>query len=248
MEQKNERTTREKIARVVSLITITPFQIIAYITFARTITTSLIPIIILDLLNSLFFLIIPSLSLVYVYLEFVKKRKVRVKGAGVLREHRWIMFILAFITYFVAFGSYFIIQQSFQLNMIPFFQFINVLLLINIFDCVLTFGPTKFKTSMHMSGGTGSIMIIYLTLGHLWFLLYCFLPLIFWARWESKGHTIPQLISGTVIGIFVPLIYFFIYDVLLTTVVISSLILIEFVVFIIRDKFPDIEYEDGDKK
>ena len=240
MEAKPKRSLTEKTARIISFLTITSFQIVAYIVLARSITTSLLLIVLLDLLNALFFLIIPSLSLVYLYLEYVKRRKIKVEGAGILREHRWILFLVAFITYFLSFLTYFIIQWSFQVVMIYFFNFINVLLLINIFDCVLTFGPTKLKTSMHMSGGAGSIMVIYLTLGHLWFLLLLFLPLIFWARLESKGHTIPQLISGTAIGIFIPMIYFFIYDVLISTVVISSLISILFIVLLIKDKFPDV--------
>ena len=240
MEAKAEKTLREKAARIVSLLTITSFQIVAYLLLARTTTTSLFLIIILDLFNALFFLIIPSLSLVYLYLEFVKKRKVKVEGAGILRAHRWILFLTAFITYFLSFLAYAIIQWIFQVNMHYFFHFINVLLLINIFDCVLTLGPPKLKTSMHMSGGAGSIMVIYLILGNFWILLLLFLPLVFWARWESKGHTIPQLISGTAIGILVPMIYFFIYDAILSTVVISSLILILFIVLLIKDKFPDV--------
>ncbi|MHA1798091.1 MAG: hypothetical protein ACTSVY_06540 [Candidatus Helarchaeota archaeon] len=234
-----KRTPSENIARIITALTISPFTILAYMIFSRIVTDSIFIVIFLDFISGIFFLLIPSFALVYLYFKYARGKKIKLRGAGVLREHRWILFLIGFAVYFISYISYFQVQLFFQIDLTIFFNLINVYFLVMIFDCILTLSPMKLKTSMHMSGNGSMMMVIYLTLDHLWFLLFLFLPIIFWARWKSKGHTIPQLISGTTIGLCVPLIYFYIYDSIILTATISTLILVLFIVLLIKDKFPD---------
>jgi len=235
MESKKEYTSGEQAARIISLLTISPFLIVAYMTFAIFVTPAIPLQVFLNIINGIILLVIPSLTLFYII------RKSKVNNSSLVREARWVLYLAAFIAYVLAFIFYLYVQNTFAVNMAPFFHLINAYLLINVVDCIITLGPTKFKTSMHMSNNGCSIIVIIMVLDHLWWLLLLFLPLIFWARWKSKGHTIPQLISGSVIGIIIPLIYFFWYDTLIMTVLVSGFLLFMFTVFLIEPKFPEEE-------
>ncbi len=233
MESNKEYSSGEKAAKIISLLTISPFIIVAYLIFSTIVTQSIPLQVLLNIINGILFLAIPSLTLFYIL------KKSKVNNSSLLREARWVLYLAAFIVYVISFIFYVYVRYTFSVDMTPFFHLINAYLLINIVDCFITLGPTKFKTSMHMSNNGCSILVIFVIMDSFWFLLFLFLPLIFWARWKSKGHTIPQLISGTAIGLLIPLIYFYWYDSLLMTIFISSFILLMFIVFVIEPKFPE---------
>ena len=202
LKRDKELNKGERIAKIITLLTISPFQIVAYLSLAG----GIFPIWIYPLLNTLvntisgiFFLLIPLLPLI------ILNRRSRLEGGQLSRDDRYIIFLSIIPGYLILIFIYNIIGVSMNVLMSPLINFVISYIVILLIEFIITIG-LKFKTSMHVSGAVCSITSMSFYFGGLILLLLLFVIIIAWARWKIKGHTIPQLISGWVIGIFITMI------------------------------------------
>ncbi|MHA1268266.1 MAG: hypothetical protein ACTSPY_00645 [Candidatus Helarchaeota archaeon] len=202
LNRKINLSKEEKIAVYITILTISPFQII---TFSLLIDI-IIPIwvnpmlnILMNLISSIFFLVIPSIPLIILH------RRSRLENGQLYREDRYLIFFILIPGYIIAIFLYNIIGVSFVIMVNPLIFYTISYLFVLLIDFIITTG-FKFKTSMHISGGTCAIISLSFYYGSLILLLLGFIAVIAWARWKAKGHTIIQLISGWTNGIFTTLI------------------------------------------
>lgn len=74
---------------------------------------------------------------------------------------------------------------------------------------VIITGVTLFwKMSMHVSGTSGTVMLITLLYGKQWIPLFLFIPVVGWSRYVLDHHTVAQAAAGAVIGASAPVIVF----------------------------------------
>ena len=188
-----------------------PFQIVAYM----TLTAIIVPIskfpalnIFVNTISGIFYILIPLIPLI------VLGRKSRLVGAQFPREERYIVFLTIIPGYLTVIFIYSFIRTYFNLLLSPLINFTISYVIVLIIDFIITC-IFKFKTSMHISGAMCGITAMGFYLGPLILLLYLFVPIIAWARWKIKGHTVKQLISGGINGFFTTLISQFILLLLL---------------------------------
>ncbi|NHI91006.1 MAG: hypothetical protein EAX96_00800 [Candidatus Lokiarchaeota archaeon] len=220
---KRKKTKTEKLAYGITIATITPFQILLIIWFSYSICHSpqLIALgnqgyphiyiyqIIIDTISIFFISIFPLLPV------FILNKKGKIKSYTTQREDRFVLLGLSSIGWFIVILVYIILDQILLVNMRNFIIFGTAYFIIALINIVITSG-LKFKTSLHMSGATSSITMLYISYAYfggvpeyqLLALLFLFLPPIAWAKWKmqksfQRGHTIPQLISGFLIGFIV---------------------------------------------
>jgi len=201
----------EKIAKYITILSMSPFQIVAYM----TLTAIIVPIskfpalnIFVNIISGIFYILIPLIPLI------VLGRKSRLVGAQFPREERYIVFLTIIPGYLTVIFIYSFIRTYFNLLLSPLINFTISYVIVLIIDFIITC-IFKFKTSMHISGAMCGITAMGFYLGPLILLLYLFVPIIAWARWKIKGHTVKQLISGGINGFFTTLISQFILLLLL---------------------------------
>jgi len=189
-----QRSTSEHIARIVSFLTISPFQIVVYLIFAHTICYNFTQEIILDTISGIFFLLIPLLPLFYL------GRRNRIKNYSIQREDRGILFLILIIGFTGVSIIYYVYPLITGLNTRILFIFAAGYTLLNVVSLIVTNG-FKFKVSLHMTGATASITALVIVLGWLWGFLYLFCILIAWARVKLQAHTSQEVIIGAILGI-----------------------------------------------
>jgi len=211
-----KKTKSEKLAYVITILTISPFQLVLIFMFSYTLAhVHLLPQnliyfyqIVLDIVSILFILIFPLLP---VY--FLGKRG-KIQKYTTQQEDRFFLLGLSLIGWFAIIPIYLWLDYIWILNLRIFIIFSIAYFIIAVINIMITAG-LKFKTSLHMSGATSSITMLFISYGYfagvpeylfIFLPLYLFLPIIGWAKWKmqksfERGHTIPQLISGFLIGI-----------------------------------------------
>lgn len=204
-----EFTNAEKLAFTLTFITVVAFQILACMTFSRLLYTGLITdflvIFILDLIA--FMLFIASgigTGLVIRRMGKIKKYRIEAKDRGPI-------FAISMASMVGLFLLYLFLESIFYVNLGPLKVYLIAYFVVYIVDAIITLG-FKYRTSMHMSGATCAITAIVVTriffypldpwfLSLFYLLEYLFLPIVAWCRWKVKGHTKPQLISGTIVAL-----------------------------------------------
>jgi len=195
MESASEqRSTSDHIARIISLLTISPFQIVVYMLFADIICHNFIQEAILNTISGTFFLLIPLFPLWYL------GRRNRIKNYSIKREDRGILFLILIIGFTGVSIIYYVYPQFTGLDTGILFIFAVGYTLLNVISLIITNG-LKFKVSLHMTGAASSITALVIVLGWLWGFLYLFCLLIAWARVKLHAHTRQEVIIGAVLGI-----------------------------------------------
>lgn len=202
LSEEREYSSYDKIANIITVLTISPFQIVTYLSLAGLIAPVWIyPIenILLNIISSIFFLGIPTIPLIYL------KKRARLEGNQINREDRHILFLILIPNYLILifiYNAYCLFVGLIGIPLVNFtISYLFVLFVEFIITCIF-----KFKTSMHVSGAACGIIALSFNFGpFMLFLLLLIIP-IAWARWRIKGHSILQLVSGWAVGIFTTLI------------------------------------------
>ncbi|HHV25947.1 MAG TPA: hypothetical protein GXX63_01985 [Tissierellia bacterium] len=182
-------TKKEKIARIISVLTVVPivafFTItLLYIKFKKEFISPL------WYFHSILFLTILPISaypLKYILPKY--------KNAGRDGERK-LAFILAVSGYII--GSLLVLLLRGPLIVKKIFAaYVASGVLLAFVNKIL-----KFKASGHACGVSGPITLLYHFLGKPILFLYLIMPLIFWSRINLKRHTYKELVAGTLVGIF----------------------------------------------
>ncbi len=198
---EEEQSRSEKIARFISLLSISPFQIVMYLSFATIICNTWGERLILDTISGIFYLLIPFIPLLYV----IRRNKIR--NASIPRDDRLGILIIQIVGFVGATLIYYFYEAWTGLNAQILFIFTLGYIILNTICLVITVG-FKHKISLHMSGASSSITGLFMVFGWWWGLLYLFCIPIAWSRVKLKAHTQFQVISGTIMGIIVILMIF----------------------------------------
>lgn len=182
-------SNKEKIARIISILTVVPivafFTItLLYIKFKEEFVSPL------WYFHSILFLTILPIS-AYPLKHILPKYR----NAGRDGERK-LAFILAVSGYIM--GSFFILLLRGPLIVKKIFAaYVASGVILTFINKVL-----QFKASGHACGVSGPIILLYHFLGKPILLLYLIMPLIFWSRINLKRHTYKELVAGTLVGIF----------------------------------------------
>jgi len=196
-----QRSTSEHVARIISFLTISPFQIVVYMVFANIICHNFIQEILLNTISGTFFLLIPLIPLWYL------GRQNRIKNYSINREDRGILLLIQISGFTGVSIIYYIYPTYTGLDTTILFIFAVGYTLLHVFSLIITSG-LKHKISLHMTGAASSITALVIVLGWEWAFLYLSCLPIAWARVKLQAHTRAQVIFGTILGI---LTLFFIY-------------------------------------
>ena len=188
------RTRSERIARIISLLTISPFQIVVYMAFADIICNTILQEFLLNTISGVFYLLIPFIPLIYII------RKKNVRNASIPVEDRFHLFPIQISGFVGASLVYFFYQNFAGLDAMILFVFTVGYTILTVICFIITMG-LKFKISLHMTGAASSITALIIILGGWWGLLYLFCIPIAWARVKVEAHTELQVLSGTILGI-----------------------------------------------
>jgi membrane-associated phospholipid phosphatase len=189
-----QQTTSEHVARIISFITISPFQIALYLLFATLICQNFIQEMILDTISGTFFLLIPLIPLWYL------TRQNRIKNYSINREDRGILFLIQIIGFTGLSIIYYTYPTYTGLDTNILFIFAVGYTILNVFSLIITSG-LKHKISLHMTGAASSITALVIVLGWEWAFLYLLCLPIAWARVKLQAHTRAQVLFGTILGI-----------------------------------------------
>jgi hypothetical protein len=67
---------------------------------------------------------------------------------------------------------------------------------------VLTLASTtRWKISLHLVGITGAVTVLVLLFGPLALVLTPLVPLVGWARWQVRAHTVAQAVAGMALAV-----------------------------------------------
>lgn len=182
-------TKKEKIARIISVLTVVPivaFSTITllYIKFKKEFISPL------WYFHSILFLTILPIS-AYPLKHILPKYK----NAGRDGERK-LAFILAVSGYII--GSLLVLLLRGPLIVKKIFAaYVASGVLLAFVNKIL-----KFKASGHACGVSGPITLLYHFLGKPILFLYLIMPLIFWSRINLKRHTYKELVAGILVGIF----------------------------------------------
>ncbi|MHA1143494.1 MAG: hypothetical protein ACTSRW_02085 [Candidatus Helarchaeota archaeon] len=220
------KTKRDKVAYILTLLSVSPFQIVLIILFSYSTThrPSLYvfgeltyPVMIaheflLVLVSMAFILFFPLIPVIFL------RKKGKVQKYTTHREDRWFLLGLSLVGWFIVIPIYIYLDLVLLINLRVFIMFGTIYFVIGVINLIIT-TLFKFKTSLHMSGATCSITTMWICYGffggvpeyQLFFLLYFLLPPIAWAKWQmqesfEQGHSTWQLISGFLIGLIIPFI------------------------------------------
>ncbi len=225
MPKQRKKTRSEKIAYAITILTISPFQLVLIFSFSYTLS-HMVPItndlifyyeFMLDIISILFLLIFPLLPV------YSLGKRGKIQKYTTQREDRLFLLGISLIGWFAIIPIYIWLDYIWILNLRIFIIFSIAYFIIAVINIAITVG-LKFKTSLHMSGATSSITMLLITYGfftpvpeyfYIFLSLYLFLPIIGWAKWKmqksfERGHTIPQLISGFLIGFLITIFIIFI--------------------------------------
>ncbi len=200
--QKGEsKTHSERTARIISFLTISPFQIVMYASFADYICSTFAEEMMLNTFSGIFYLVIPLIPLLYV------TRKYKIRNYSIPIEDRAPLFYIQIIGFIGASIFYYYYLSLTGLNAEILFIFTIGYIILNAFCWVITLG-FKFKISLHLTGAASSITGIVVIFGWIWIWLYLFCIPIAWSRVKLGAHTEAQVTSGTILGIIIVLITF----------------------------------------
>ena len=184
-----EITKKERIARIVSILTVVPLVALFTITLLYINFKEDFQGFFWYFYSILFLTILPicAYPLKYILPSY------RNSGRG---GERKLAFILAILGYVLGSFFVFILKGSLIVKKIFSVYFTS--------GIILTFinKSLKFRASGHACGVSGPITLLYHFFGNPILFLYLIIPLIFWARIKLKRHTYKELIAGTLIGIF----------------------------------------------
>lgn len=189
-----QQSKSQQVARIISFIAISPFQIVLYLVFANLICQNFTQEMILDTISGAFFLLIPLIPLWYL------TRQNRIKNYSINREDRGILFLIQIIGFTGLSIIYYVYPTYTGLNTAILFIFAVGYTILQVFSLIITSG-LKHKISLHMTGAASCITALVIVLGWEWAFLYLFCLPIAWARVKLQAHTRAQVIIGTVLGI-----------------------------------------------
>jgi len=184
----------QQVARIISFIAISPFQIVLYLVFANLICQNFTQEMILDTISGAFFLLIPLIPLWYL------TRQNRIKNYSINREDRGILFLIQIIGFTGLSIIYYVYPTYTGLDTTILFIFAVGYTILQVFSLIITSG-LKHKISLHMTGAASCITALVIVLGWEWAFLYLFCLPIAWARVKLQAHTRAQVIFGTVLGL-----------------------------------------------
>ncbi|NVM55299.1 MAG: hypothetical protein HWN66_16450 [Candidatus Helarchaeota archaeon] len=192
MEEKE--SSSDRAARIISLLTIAPFQIVLYMTFAWVICHDFREELLLNTFSGIFFLLIPFIPLLYV------AQKEQDKNYSIPIEKRYILFLVQIITFSCASIFYYFYPLWRGVNTEILFIFTVGYTILMAVSLVITTG-FNFKMSLHMTGAVSSITALVIVLGWWLVLLYLFCIPIGWSRIKLQAHKTSQVIIGAIVGI-----------------------------------------------
>ena len=195
------KTRSERGARIISFLTISPFQIVMYMAFAEIIGNNFWERALLNTFSGIFYLVIPFIPLLYV------SRTLKIRNYSIPLKDRTPLFYIQIICFIGACFFYYYYPVFTGLNTEILFVFTVGYVILNAATWVITQG-FKFKISLHMTGAASSITGIVVIFGWWWSWLYLFCILIAWSRVKLEAHTEAQVISGTLLGIITLLLTF----------------------------------------
>jgi hypothetical protein len=80
--------------------------------------------------------------------------------------------------------------------------------------CGIALAVTRYwKISLHLIGLAGAVTVCVLLYGPHLLLLAPLVPLVAWARWEVRAHTVLQAIAGTLLAVGVTLLTFLLFGI-----------------------------------
>ena len=191
---EEKESSSDRAARIISLLTIAPFQIVLYMTFAVVICHDFLEELLLNTFSGIFFLLIPFIPLVYV------AQKEQDKNYSIPIEKRYILFLVEVITFSCASIFYYLYplwRGVYPEILLIFTVGYTILMVVSL---VITTG-FKFKMSLHMTGAVSSITALVIVLGWWFGLLYLFCIPIGWSRIKLQAHKTSQVVIGTIVGI-----------------------------------------------
>lgn len=191
---KETRSPAEQTARIISFFSISPFQIITYITFSFVICNTVGERLLLNLFSGIFYLLIPFIPLYY-----ITKRK-KVQNYSIHRQDRFPLLLFQVFGFAGASVFYYFYPTFAALDATPLFIFTVGYTILNLV-CIPITVNFKFKISLHMTGATASITALFIVMGHWWAVLYLFCVPIAWSRVKLKAHTFAQVLAGSIAGI-----------------------------------------------
>lgn len=194
--ESESKPRTDRAARIISFITISPFQIIMYMSFSTIICINYLDRILLDTMSGIFYLLIPFIPLLYV------SSKYKSKNYSIPRKGRSPLFLVQIIGFIGAAFFYYYYPTFSGLNAEILFVFTVGYVILNALCWGITFG-LKFKISLHLTGASSSITGIVIVFGWWWGWLYLFCILIAWSRIKLRAHTQAQVIAGTILGILI---------------------------------------------
>lgn len=202
--ESESKPRTDRVAQIISLITISPFQIVMYMAFSTIICVDYLDRIILDTFSGIFYLLIPLIPLLYV------SNKYKSDNYSIPKKGRSPLFLVQIIGFIGASLFYYYYQTLTGLNAEILFVFTVGYVVLNAICWGITLG-LKFKISLHLTGASSSItgiVIVFVWLwgwsgGWWWGWLYLLCIPIAWSRIKLRAHTRAQVIWGTILGILV---------------------------------------------
>jgi len=195
------KSSSKHMARIISFVTISPFQIVMYMSFSAVICVNYLDRILLDTYSGIFYLLIPFIPLLYL------SRKYKIRNYSIPLKDRAPLFYIQIIGFIGACFLYYLYPVYTGLNTEILFVFTVGYVILNTIALIITQG-FKFKISLHMTGAASSITGIVVIFGWWWSWLYLFCIPIAWSRVKLEAHTKAQVISGTFLGIITLLLTF----------------------------------------
>jgi len=189
-------SSSEKIANILSYVlspNVISFYIILLLLFYPPLDNN--SNVILNLLISIIFLcVFPIIAILY------SQQKGTIDIWVSNQKDRTFFYIIALVGYVIASIIFFMIKENtlFVLSVAYFFV-----------TLVVTLGNFSTKVSSHSAGVAGPLTAMTLVYGLFLFPIFLLVPLVFWSRLKLKAHTVTQLTLGTLIGVVVTFIVFY---------------------------------------
>ena len=195
MESDPEKSqeTSERIARFISFLTISPFQIVLYAMFGGVICNTFLEECLLNTVSGIFYLLIPFIPLLYVI------RKNHIRDYSIPREKRMWLYLIQCIGFAGGVVVYYFYESWTGLDAEILMIFTLGYLILHLIGLFINYG-LKHKISLHMTGAASAITGLVMVFGWLWGLLYLFCIPIGWSRVKLRSHTVAQVITGTVVA------------------------------------------------
>ena len=160
--------------------------------------------------NYYFFIFVLLYLILPLGLLMVGKKSVKLKVISLPKRESRHIYLFIFAVYFL------LIYSFFRGDISPFIEV--SLLASSITFCIAFVVNLKVKASLHMMGLLGFIaqMIYFFSMNnHLstyWLLIFTiFIPIVLWSRLFLKAHTLIETIYGSILGLFINGIVFYLY-------------------------------------